>query len=101
MLYVGLAISGIGLILYITHTVLYNHYLRKNRPDILEHFGSKPGNSRKKQKGNREPEVRVVITESGTPGWVILLGFPAIPIFFVGIAVTILSLIIKALVWIF
>ena len=101
MLYIGMVISGIGLILYITHTVLYNHYLRKNRPDILEQFGSKPGNSRTKQKGNREREVRVVVTESGTPGWVVLLGFPAIPIFFAGIAITILSLVIKALIWIF
>lgn len=101
MLYVGLAISGIGLILYITHTVLYNHYLRKNRPDILEQFRSKPGNSHTRQKGNRDREVRVVVTESGTPGWVILLGLPAMPIFFVGIAVIILSLIIKVLGWIF
>ena len=101
MLYVGLAISGIGLILYITHTVLYNHYLRKNRPDILEQFGSKPGNSRMRQKGNKEREVKIVITESGTPGWVILLGFPAMPIFFVGVVVIILSLVIKVLGWIF
>jgi len=101
MLYVGLAISGIGLVLYITHTILYNHYLRKNRPDVLEQLDSKRGGSRMGQKGNKEREVRIVITESGTPGWVILLGFPAMPIFLVGIVVTILSLVIKALGWIF
>ena len=101
MLYVGIAISGIGLILYITHTILYNHYLRKNKPDILKQFDSKSDSSRKKQKGNKKREVKVVVTESGTPGWIILLGFPSIPIFLVGIAVIILSLVIKALVRIF
>ena len=96
MLYVGLAISGFGVILYVISTVLLNYYLRKNRPDVLEQFDSKSGDSHKKQKGNKDREVRVVITENAIPGWVSLLGFPAIPLFLIGIAVIILSLVINA-----
>ncbi len=100
MLYVGLVITGLGVILYIASTVLLNYCL-KNRPDVLEQFDSKSGDSRKKQNGNKDKEVRIVLTENATPGWVVLLGIPAIPVFLVGITVVILSLIIKAFSWIF
>lgn len=100
MLYVGLVITGLGVILYIASTVLLNYCL-KNRPDVLEKFDFKSGGSRKKQNGNKDKEVRIVLTENATPGWVALLGIPAIPIFLVGITVVILSLIIKAFGWIF
>ncbi|MFC1714454.1 hypothetical protein ACFL6S_12365 [Candidatus Poribacteria bacterium] len=96
MLYVGLAISGIGVVLYAVSAILLNYYLRKNRPDVLEQFDSKSGDSRNKQKGNKGRQVRVVVTDSATPGWVALLGFPAIPLFLIGIAVIILSLVINA-----
>jgi len=96
MLYIGLAISGFGVVLYIVSAVLLNYYLRKNRPDILEHGNSKKGSSRKKQKGSKKGEIRVVITENATPGWVALLGVPAMPVFLIGIVVIILSLVIKA-----
>ena len=96
MLYIGLAISGFGVVLYIISAVLLNYYLRKNRPDVLEQFDSKSGDSRKKQQGNKGKEVRIVVTENATPGWVALLGFPAIPLFLIGIAVIILSLVINA-----
>ena len=96
MLYVGLAILGVGMILYIASAVLLNYYLRKNRQDVLEQLDSKSGSSHKKPRGNKSGEVRVVVTENATPGWVALLGFPAIPLFLVGVAVIILSLIIKA-----
>jgi len=101
MLYVGLAITGFGVILYIISTVLLNYYLQKNRPDVLEHFDSKSGGSRKQQNENRDKEVRIVVTENATPGWIALLGVPAIPLFLIGVAVIILSLIIKAFGWIF
>lgn len=96
MIYIGLAISGIGVVLYVASAVLLNYYLRKNRPDMLEQFYSGSGASRKKQKGNKGKEVRIVVTENATPGWVALLGFPAIPLFIMGIAVIILSLVINA-----
>ena len=101
LFYIGLVISGTGVILYITHTILYNYYLRKNRPDLLEQLDSEPGNSSTGQKENKEPEVKIVITESGAPGWVMLLVLPAMPIFLVGIGVIVLSLVIKILGWIF
>ncbi len=85
MFYVGLAISGFGLVLYVVSAILLNYYLRRNRPDVLEQLDSKSG-GRKKQKRNKDREVRVVVTENATPGWVALLGFPAIPMFLVGIA---------------
>ncbi len=96
MLSVGLVITGFGVIVYIASAVLLNYYLRKNRPDVLEQLDPKSGSSRKKPRGNKSGEVRVVITENATPGWVALLGFPAMPLFLVGVAVIILSLIIKA-----
>ena len=101
MLYVGLVISGYGAVLYAVSAVLFNHYLRKNRPDVLERFDSKSGGSRKKQKGDNGKEIKIVITENATPGWVAILGIPAMPLFLVGVAVIILSLIIKAFVWVF
>ena len=96
MFYIGLAISGIGVVLYVTSAILLNYYLRKNRPDILDQPNSKSGDSRKKQKGKKNGKIIVVITENATPGWVALLGFPAIPVFLIGIAVIILSLVINA-----
>ena len=96
MLYVGLVISGFGVILYIVSAVLLNYYLRKNIPDVLEQSDSRSGDSRKKQKGDKGGKVIVVVTENATPGWVALLGFPAIPLFLIGVAVIVLSLVIKA-----
>jgi hypothetical protein len=96
MLYIGLAISGLGVVLYILSAVLLNHYLRKNRPDVLEHSKPKKGSSSKGQKGNKKKEIKIIVTENATPGWVALLGVPAMPLFLIGIAVIILSLVIRA-----
>lgn len=97
MIYVGLAISGIGLVLYVTHTILYNHHLRKNDPDIVGLLDSKSANRPKKKKKSGKKEVRVIAIESSTPGWVMLLGLPSIPMFFIGIVIIAISLIIKSL----
>ncbi len=53
MFYIGLAISGIGVVLYVISTILLNYYLQKNRPDVLEQFDSRTGDSRTKQKENK------------------------------------------------
>ena len=61
MLYIGLAISGFGVVLYIVSAVLLNYYLRKNRPDVLEHGNSKKGSSSKRQKGNKKVFFQIKI----------------------------------------
>jgi len=96
MLYIGLAISGFGVLLYVASAILLNYYLCKNRPDVLEQPNSRSGDLRKKQKGNKNGDIIVVITENAIPSWVTFLGFPAIPLFLIGIAVIILSLVINA-----
>lgn len=96
MLYVGLVISGSGMILYIVSAILLNYYLHKSELDVLKQSSARSGDSRKKQKGDKSKEVRIVVIENATPGWTALLGLPAIPLFLIGIAVIILSLVIKA-----
>jgi hypothetical protein len=91
MLYIGLVISGVGVILYIVSAVLINYYLRKNRPDILNQADSKSANSRKGRK------AKIIITQNANPGWVSFLSFLSMPMVIIGIGVIILSLIIKVL----
>ena len=96
MLYFGIAISVSGVILYIVSAVLFNYYLSKNTSDAMKQFDSRSGASRRKQKGDKGKEIRIVVTENATPGWVALLGSLAMPVFLIGVAVIILSLIVRA-----
>lgn len=88
MLYVGIVISGVGIVLYVISAVLINYYYRKNRPDILKQSNSKL---------TRGQGRKIIVTRNVTSPGAGLLGFISMPVFLIGIGVIILSLIIKAL----
>jgi hypothetical protein len=104
LLYIGLAIIGVGIAMYILHTTVYNHYLRKNDPNLSEKLRAartKTDNFPTMQKGKRKPEIRIIHTRSNAPAWVFLLGMFSSRVFLIGILVIILSLIIGVFRWIF
>lgn len=82
----GISIIVIGIILYVTHTILLNYYLHKNAPDALK----------SEAKSKRKAHILIVGSEEGTiPNWVGLIGFPSIPLILFGIVVLVISLILK------
>lgn len=84
----GISIIVIGIILYVTHTVLLNYYLHKNAPDALK--------SKSESKQKQKAQILIVSSEEGTiPNWVGFIGFPSIPLVLIGIVVLVISLIIK------
>jgi hypothetical protein len=89
MFRIGILFTSIGIILYIVHAIIYNRFLRKNHPEIFDD-SLRPRHSRKRSK-----KVSVVVVSGQTPAWVMLLGIPAIPLFLLGIVITIVALIIN------
>ena len=89
MLYIGLLAIGIGISLYIAHAIIYNYFLRKNSPEV---FHDIPQSGRSKQ---RNKKATIVVVNSQTPGWVILLGLPSMPLLLLGILITVVALIMK------
>ena len=88
----GAIIAGMGLALYIIHTILLNHYqfLGKNAPDAI-----KSGRSKGNQK---ERKIRIeTVSYDDVPRWVILIGFPSMPLFVLGILVVIIALVFRLL----
>ena len=86
---IGLIIILISIFWYIMHAVIYNYYLQKNNPEIFERTNSQ----RKKKQKNKE--VQVVFSNGQIPVLVMLMGIPPIPLFFLGIAVTIIGFIMS------
>ncbi|MCP4542887.1 MAG: hypothetical protein GY832_37680 [Chloroflexi bacterium] len=84
----GLVLIAASIIWYIIHVVIYNHYLRKNNPGL---FGNVPkkGSGKKRVKG-----IEIVNTSGQTPAWVMLLGLPPMPLFLLGVAITIVAFIV-------
>lgn len=85
---IGLIIIIVSIVWYIIHTIIYNHYLRKQNPGLFEEAEKQRISKQKSQ------EVQVVITSGQTPAWVMLLGMPPIPLFFLGVLITIIGFII-------
>ena len=86
----GVIIAGIGLVLYIVNTILLNHFLGKNSPEMV-----KPGRSKRIR---QERKIRIeAITDDDAPRWVILMGFPSIPLFVLGILVVIIAFVFRLL----
>ena len=86
----GVTIAGIGLVLYIVNTILLNHFLGKNSPEMV-----KSGRSKRIQ---QERRIRIeAITDDDAPRWVILMGFPSIPLFLLGILVVIIAFVFRLL----
>jgi len=90
MLYIGLLLIGIGVVWYIIHAVIYNRFLGKHHPEIFDD-GLQPRHS-----GKRSKKVAVVVVSRQTPAWIALFGIPPIPLFLLGIVITIVALIINA-----
>lgn len=90
MLYIGLLLISIGVIWYIVHAVIYNRFLRKHHPEIFDD-GLRSRHSSKQSK-----KITVVVTSGQTPAWIMLFGIPPIPLFLLGIVITIVALIINA-----
>lgn len=89
---IGPIIIVVSVIWYVVHTIIYNHYLRKQNPELFEE-------AEKQRIGKRKSkEVQVVITSGQTPAWVMLLGVPPIPLFFLGVLTTIIGFIISLFV---
>jgi len=85
---IGLIIIIVSIVWYIIHMIIYNHYLRRQNPELFEEAEKQRINKQKSQK------VQVVITSGQTPAWVMLLGIPPIPLFFLGVLITIIGFII-------
>ena len=90
MLDIGLWLIGIGIIWYIAHAVIYNLSLRKHNPEIFD--DSLPP----RHPSKRSKKVAVVVTSGQTPAWIMLFGIPPIPLFLLGVVITIVTLIINA-----
>ena len=86
---IGLTIIVISIIWYVIHAAIYNHYLQKNNPGLFEKAERQHNSKRKRN------EVQVVVTSGQTPAWVMLLGIPPIPLFFLGVLATIVGFIIN------
>ena len=89
MLYTGVSLIGIGISLYIAHAIIYSYFLRKNSPEIFNDFPQ----SRRPKKQNRK--TTIVVVNSQTPSWVVLLGLTAIPLFLLGILISVVAFIMK------
>jgi len=89
MLRIGFLLVGIGIVWYIVHAVIYNYFLRKHDPDFLNDSFQPPRSSKKNKK------VTVVVSSGRTPAWIILFGMPSIPLFLLGIVITVVALIIN------
>ncbi len=89
-MYIGIALIVTGIVWYVIHTIIYNHYLAKNAPELLE---PKPAKSRSKSKRKKQ-RVTVVVTEGVTPTWVAIASVPPLPLFLLGLLITIVSIII-------
>ena len=85
----GLIIIVVSIVWYVIHAAIYNHYLQKNNPGLFEDVTRQHSGKRKRG------EVQVVVTSGKTPVWVMLLGMPPIPLFFLGILITIIGFIIS------
>jgi hypothetical protein len=90
MLNIGFLLIGIGVIWYIVHAVIYNRFLGKHHPEIFD------DNLQSQRSGKRNKKAIVVVTGRQTPAWIMLFGTPPIPIFFLGIVITVVTLIINA-----
>lgn len=89
MLHIGLLLIGIGIVWYIVHTVIYNYFIRKHHPDIYD------DDLRSRHTSKQSKKVTVVVTSGQTPVWIVLFGIPPIPLFLLGIVITIVGLIIN------
>lgn len=86
----GVIIAGIGLVLYIVNTILLNHFLGKNSPEITRSGRSK--------RNRQERRIRIeAITDDDAPRWIVLMGFPSIPLFVLGILVIIIAFVFRLL----
>ena len=83
-------VAGMGLALYIIHTILLNHFLGKNAPEM-----TKSGRSKGNQK---ERKIRIeAVSYDDVPRWVILIGFPSMPLFLLGILIVIIAFVFRLL----
>lgn len=89
ILYTGISLIGIGISLYIAHAIIYNYFLRKNSPEIFNDI-PQSGRSKKQKK-----KMTIAVINSQTPSWVVLLGLPSIPLFLVGVLMSVVALIMK------
>ena len=85
---IGLIIIIVSIVWYIIHTIIYNHYLRKQNPRLFKEA------ERQRIIKQKSQEVQVVMTSGQTPAWVMLLGIPPIPLFFIGALIIIIRFII-------
>jgi hypothetical protein len=82
----GIILAVIGIACYVIHAVLLNYYLRKNAPEVLGRAPRAPSQHR---------QGRVHMVEGAAPRWVTVLGFPALPLFLLGIVLMAISFIVK------
>ena len=85
---IGLLVIAISVVWYIVHAGIYNYYLQKNNPGLFDEIPSKSSSQKR-------DEVNFVVTSGKTPGWVALMGMPPIPLFLIGILITIFGFIIS------
>jgi hypothetical protein len=90
MLKIGLALIVISIIWYLVHMEIYNRHLRKYRPEIFDESLIKRNSHKQGSK------VTLVVTNGQTPAWIMIFGLPPLPLFLIGIVVTIVALIINA-----
>jgi len=84
----GIILIAVSIVWYIAHAMLYNYFLQKNNPEL---FDEKP-QQRGSKKGKKE--VTVVMTSGKTPAWVMLIGVPPMPLFVVGVVITVIAFIV-------
>lgn len=84
-MYFGIALIIIGVIWYVFHTLIYNYYLRKNAPEILQ-----PERPQSRTKEKRK-QVTIAIMAGTIPAWVAVLGIPPIPLVLLGVLTIIIS----------
>jgi hypothetical protein len=84
---VGLIIIVVSVIWYFVHIELNYRYTRKNNPDSIE--------TKNKQRGHRPEGVEVEVVMREIPAWLMLLGLPPIPLFFIGLIITVIGFLVN------
>ena len=88
-MYTGLSLTGIGIIFYIVHVILYNRLLIKYHPELFENsLWSRHSDKRSKK-------ATFFVTSGKRPAWIVLFFILAISFILFGIVITIVALIMK------
>jgi len=93
-MYIGAGLIGLGIVWYVVYAIIYNRYLPKDLPEIVQQSQAKKPSTNKNNKKGRIP-VTVVVTESTAPSWLALFGIPPVPLVLLGLIIFVVAAVIN------